>query len=89
MAEVDLVAQDVNVSELPHIFFALIRRERRVAPVGGELGIPGVEFLTDFRELHLDAVGLLLLAFGVAEVGDEVVQAARLGGHINCLLEVC
>ena len=81
MSKVHLVPQHVNINELPHIFLPLVGRERRVAPIGGQLCIAGVEFLAYFCKLDLDAVRLLLLAFRVAEVGYEVVQAAGLGGH--------
>lgn len=34
MAEVDLVAQDVDVHQLPHVLLPLVRRQRGVGPVG-------------------------------------------------------
>ena len=81
MTKVDLVAQHVNIRQLPHVLLALVRRERRVAPVGSQLGVAGVALLADLCQLDLDSIRFLLPAFGVAQIGDEVVEAACLGGH--------
>ena len=82
VAKVDLVAQDVDVHELPNVLLALIAGQRRVGSVGIELGrSAGRELLADVRQLLLDALDLLVLGLGIAQVRDEVLQSPRLRRH--------
>ena len=86
MAEVDLVAQDVYVHELPNVLLALVAGQGRVGSVGIELArAAGRELLADVRQLLLDALDLLVLGLGVAQVRDEILQSSCLGRHGCCL----
>lgn len=78
MAEVDLVAQDVDVNQLPNVLLALVRRQRRITPIGRQLVIPRVELFPYLGQLDLDPVRFLLLALGVSQVRDEIIQPPRL-----------
>ena len=86
VAEVDLVAQDVYVHELPNVLLPLVAGQGRVGSVGIELArAAGRELLADVRQLLLDALDLLVLGLGVAQVRDEILQSSCLGRHGCCL----
>ena len=67
MAEVYLIAEDVDVEELPHILFSLVSVEPLLV---GKL-------VSDFGDLHLDSPGLGVFVLALADVGDELVEAAH------------
>ena len=70
------------VNQLPNILLALIAGQRRVGPVGIELGrSAGRELLADVSKLLLHSLHLLVLRLGIAKVRDEVLQPSCLGRH--------
>lgn len=66
MSKINVVTQHESVHELPDVLLLLVGGE---GGGGGELG-------ADVGELFGDALGFIFFGFGVAEVGDEVLETA-------------
>lgn len=71
-AEVDLVAQDVNVEQFPHVLFPLVSVETFFCG----------ESFSDFGKFRLHSLGLGFLIFAFADIGDKFVETTH-GGAIH------
>jgi hypothetical protein len=69
--EIDVVAEDVDVEQLPDVLLLLVARETLL--VG--------EFVPDLSEFLLDTLLLLLLVGTVPDVRDERIQPAHVCRH--------
>ena len=60
----------MNVEQLPDVLLALVGIESLLS----------CEPLPDLGQLQLDSLGLGLLVLALPDVGDELVEAAHVGG---------
>lgn len=69
MTKINIPAQNINVQELADVFLLVVAAE-----------VPVLELLSNIGELLVDSLLLELAGAGISQIGNELDQAAHVGG---------